>query len=66
MRRFVAERKIGGFANLADDEGVVWRRFGVTTQEYYVILDARGEIVHKGALTPNELRSKVAGLAGKG
>ena len=27
---------------IADDNGVVWRRFGVTSQEYYVILDGGG------------------------
>jgi thiol-disulfide isomerase/thioredoxin len=64
MRRFVADRGIGGFPNLADDQGVVWRRFGVTTQEYYVILDARGGVVHKGALSIQDLRRRIAGLAG--
>ena len=29
MRDFVADRGIGGFTNLADDDGVIWRRFGV-------------------------------------
>jgi thiol-disulfide isomerase/thioredoxin len=64
MRRFVADRGIAGFPNLADDDGVLWRRFGVTTQEYYVIIDADGMVVHKGALSIEDLRRRVAALAG--
>jgi peroxiredoxin len=64
MRQFVSDRQIGGFVNLADDEGEVWQRFGVTTQEYYVLLDKGGAVVHKGALTPDALRDRVTALAG--
>lgn len=64
MRQFVADRGIGGFVNLADDEGVVWRRFEVTTQEYYVLVDAAGRVVHKGPLSAQALRERVAALAG--
>ncbi|MFY1673138.1 redoxin domain-containing protein [Plantactinospora sp. WMMB334] len=64
MREFVTGQGIGGFVNLADDEGEVWRRFGVTSQEYYVLLDAAGTVVHSGALTPDALRERVAALAG--
>lgn len=64
MRSFVADRGIAGFTNLADDEGAVWRRFEVTTQEYYVLLDAAGNVVHKGPLTPRALRDRVTALAG--
>lgn len=63
MREFVADRGIGGFVNLADDAGEVWRRFKVTTQEYYVILDRGGAIVHKGPLSPDALRDRVTALA---
>ncbi|GIF75988.1 hypothetical protein Asi02nite_55060 [Asanoa siamensis] len=64
MRQFVTDRGIGGFVNLADDDGQVWQRFGVTTQEYYVLLDTAGSVVHKGPLTPDELRERVTALAG--
>ncbi|HEU4422447.1 MAG TPA: redoxin domain-containing protein, partial [Pilimelia sp.] len=64
MREFVADRRIGGFVNLADDEGLVWRRFAVTTQEYYVLVDAAGMIVHRGSLTAQALRERVGALAG--
>ncbi|MEJ3745583.1 redoxin domain-containing protein [Actinomycetes bacterium KLBMP 9797] len=64
MRAFVADRGIGGFVNLADDEGAVWRRFEVTAQEYYVVLDATGSVVHKGPMTGKALRDRVTALAG--
>lgn len=64
MREFVDERGIDGFVNLADDEGRVWQRFGVTTQEYYVLLDSTGKVIHKGPLTPEALRDRVTVLAG--
>lgn len=64
MREFVADRDIDGFVNLADDAGEVWQRFEVTTQEYYVILDRGGAVVHKGPLSPDALRDRVTALAG--
>jgi len=64
MRSFVNDFDLDGFVNLADDQGTVWRRFGVTAQEYYVILDKSGTLVHKGPLTPTELRDQVAALVG--
>jgi peroxiredoxin len=62
MRTFVREQGIGGFPNLADDAGEVWRRFNVTTQEYYVLLDRAGTVVHSGPLSPGDLRRRVAAL----
>lgn len=62
MRDFVRDRGIGGFPNLADDAGEVWRRFGVTSQEYFVILDSAGKVAHSGALSPADLRERVAAL----
>ncbi len=64
MLRFVADHGLGAFPHLADDEGVVWRRFGVTEQEYFVILDSAGRVIHKGPLSDDELRQRVSSLAG--
>jgi peroxiredoxin len=64
MREFVDRHGIGGFPNVADDDGAVYRAFGVRAQDTYVILDAAGTTVHKGALSPDELRSRVTALAG--
>ncbi|MFY1594821.1 redoxin domain-containing protein [Micromonospora sp. WMMD737] len=62
MRRFARETGIEGFPHLADDDGQVWRRFEVTSQEQYVLLDSAGTVVHSGPLSPADLRKRVAGL----
>ncbi|ATO14272.1 redoxin [Micromonospora sp. WMMA2032] len=62
MRRFAGDTGIAEFPNLADDEGEVWRRFGVRSQEWYVLLDSAGRVTHSGALSQAELRRRVAGL----
>lgn len=64
MRRFAADTGITAFANLDDDRGDVWRRFDVTTQEYFVVLDRDGKIVHRGGLSGEQLRERVTALAG--
>ncbi|MCW3813282.1 redoxin domain-containing protein [Micromonospora sp. DR5-3] len=63
MRRFARDTGIAAFPNLADDDGAVWRRFGVSTQEWYVLLDSAGKVVHSGALSQAELRRRVAELS---
>ena len=62
MRRFARDTGIEGFPNLADDDGQVWRRFKVTAQEHYVLLDSAGAVVYSGPLPQTELRKRVAGL----
>ncbi|WP_431876043.1 TlpA family protein disulfide reductase [Micromonospora marina] len=62
MRRFAEETGIEGFPHLADDGGQVWRRFKVTSQEQYVLLDSAGTVVHSGPLSQADLRKRVAGL----
>jgi len=66
MRSFVSDRGLSGFPHLADDAGVLWKRFGVTEQEYFVLLDARGEVVHKGPLGSDQLGRRVGALAAAG
>ncbi|PZF83675.1 redoxin domain-containing protein, partial [Micromonospora deserti] len=63
MRRFARDTGVDGFPHLADDDGTVWRRFGVTSQEHYVLLDSAGTVVHNGPLSQPELRRRVAELA---
>jgi len=64
MRDFVRDRGIGGFTNLADDDGVIWRKFGVTAQEYFVLINASGAVVYKGLLGTPELRERISALKG--
>jgi len=63
MRDFVAATKTGGFAHLGDGAGEVWKRFGVTSQDTYVLIDARGTVVYKGGLDASGLAERVAALA---
>lgn len=62
MRRFAQDTGIEGFPQLADDAGEVWQRFEVVSQQYYVLLDSTGKIVHKGSLSQADLRERVAEL----
>jgi len=64
MRRFVDQHQLAAFPHLADDEGQVWQKFGVASQEYFIILDSAGNIVHDGPLSASELRDQLDVLAG--
>jgi peroxiredoxin len=63
MRKFVADYQLGGFPQLADDAGVVWKRFEVPSQHYYIVLDSSGTMVHRGPLSTDQLGQKLAGLS---
>ncbi|MFH8694505.1 redoxin family protein [Streptomyces chartreusis] len=65
MKDFVAETDTGSFPHLSDEAGEVWKRFEVTEQSRYVILDKDGKTVYEGVLPGGEgLAEKVAGLTG--
>ncbi|MEU3252566.1 redoxin domain-containing protein [Streptomyces sp. NPDC006997] len=65
MRDFVDQTGTGSFPHLSDEDGTVWKRFEVTEQSRYVILDKDGETVYEGVLPGGEgLSGKVAGLTG--
>lgn len=62
MKKFVADYRLDGFPQLADDAGMVWKRFKVPSQHYYVVLDSSGKVAHAGPLTVAQLKQKVDGL----
>lgn len=65
MKDFVADTGTDGFPQLADENGELWKRFEVTEQSRYVILDKAGRSVYEGVLPAGEgLAEKVAGLTG--
>ena len=64
MRRFIEITKVHGVRHLADEQGVVWRRFGVTAQSTFVLLDSSGAIIYRGYLNPGDLDRRLAELAG--
>ncbi len=49
---------------LSDDEGAVWRHFGVTAQSTYLVLDNDGEQVATGYLDDAALAQVVAKMVG--
>ncbi|MBT2429653.1 redoxin domain-containing protein [Streptomyces sp. ISL-112] len=63
MKDFVADTGTDGFPHVSDEKGELWKRFEVTEQSRYVILDKSGKTVYEGALPGGEgLAEKVAGL----
>ncbi|GII77476.1 thiol:disulfide interchange protein [Sphaerisporangium rufum] len=48
MHDFVRMAKLKGFPQLADEQGVVWKRFKMTEQSTFVVLDRAGKIVARG------------------
>ncbi|AVH56239.1 MULTISPECIES: redoxin domain-containing protein [Streptomyces] len=65
MRDFVSDTGTGSFPHLSDEAGDVWKRFEVTQQSHYVILDKDGATAYEGVLPGGEgLAEKVAALTG--
>ncbi len=65
MRAFVTDYRVGAFAQVADLDGAVWKRFGVTQQPAYAFIDDSGAVeVVRGELGEQGLAAKVAALTG--
>jgi thiol-disulfide isomerase/thioredoxin len=65
MRDFVADYQVGAFTQVADVDGAVWKRFGVTQQPAYAFIDDSGTVeVVRGELGQQGLADKVAALTG--
>ncbi|HEV7896382.1 MAG TPA: redoxin family protein [Planosporangium sp.] len=63
MHAFVSDLGVGAVTHLSDKAGVVWKRFGVTQQSVYVLLDRSGKVVVKGFMDSQQFSTRVAGLA---
>ncbi len=64
MKAAIAQMKVGGFTQVADVDGAIWKRFGVVAQPAYAFVDAAGKVtVVKGSLGEG-IHSRVAALAG--
>jgi len=59
MQDFVRNRGVGGFSNIPDPDGVIWRRFGVTQQRTYILINDDGTVRRTGY---GQLESDVLGL----
>ncbi|MFC8407116.1 redoxin domain-containing protein [Streptomyces griseoincarnatus] len=65
MRAFVSDTGTGSFPHLSDEKGEVWKRFEITQQSFYVVLDQTGRTVYEGVLPGGKgLADKVAALTG--
>jgi thiol-disulfide isomerase/thioredoxin len=63
MHSFVSDLDVSGITHLSDNAGVVWKRFGVTQQSVYVLLDRNGKVVTRGWLDSQQFTAQVAKLA---
>ncbi|MDK1348776.1 redoxin domain-containing protein [Streptomyces sp. 378] len=59
MKDFVTDTEVGAFPNLSDESGKIWKKFEITQQSVYVVLDKDGKTVFTGSLPAGK------GLAGK-
>jgi thiol-disulfide isomerase/thioredoxin len=65
MKDFVADTEVGAFPNLSDEDGDIWKKFEITEQSVYVILDKDGKTVFTGSLPAGKgLADKVRPLVG--
>ena len=63
MRTFIGQWKLDAVPHLSDEAGTVWKKFGVTSQSTFVLLDSRGDVVHKGVLKGDDLPGRAAALS---
>jgi thiol-disulfide isomerase/thioredoxin len=63
MQQFVSKYRVNGFTQLADTDGSVWAKFGVTHQPAYAFIRPDGGIdVVKGPLSDQQLSQRVTAL----
>jgi thiol-disulfide isomerase/thioredoxin len=65
MQQFVEKYPVNGFTHLADTDGSVWAKFGVTHQPAFAFIRPDGGInVVKNPMSESDLGQQVAALAG--
>lgn len=63
MREFVQKYDLGSFPHLADTDGAVWERFGVTYQPAYAFVSSDGTVETETAnLDDDELLDRIGAL----
>jgi hypothetical protein len=62
MHEFVADLEVGAVPHLDDEAGRLWKRFKITQQSWYVLVDRAGEIVKTGYLDDLQLTAEVKSL----
>lgn len=65
MQEFVDKYDLGFFTNIADVDGAVWQRFGVTAQPAFAFVGADGSVdVLRGTLGEPALNTRISTLVG--
>lgn len=63
MQAFVDDLGVGAFEHIADIDGDVWQRFGITGQPAFVFVNDDGTLdPHLGALGLDGIEARVEGL----
>jgi thiol-disulfide isomerase/thioredoxin len=64
MHEFVSDLEVTNVPNLDDQQGVLWRRFGIVEQSTFVFIDRAGTVTHTGWLDDVDLTAQVKSLVG--
>lgn len=64
MHQFVSDLDVGSVPSLDDQAGLVWRKFKITEQSTFVLIDRQGAVTHTGWLDDLDLSAKVKSLVG--
>ena len=64
MQAFVNDLGVDGFPQVNDEDGSIWRSFGITSQPAFAFIDDDGTIeIHRGAMSEAALTERAAALA---
>ncbi|MEV4350326.1 thioredoxin-like domain-containing protein [Actinoplanes sp. NPDC049596] len=63
MHEFVRDFELSAVPQLDDQAGVIWKKFKITEQSLYVVLDQAGQIRKTGYLDDLQLTAEVKALA---
>lgn len=63
MVEFVDDGEVGNVPHLNDAAGAVWRKFGITEQSHFVMLDRAGTVVQQGYMDADLLSQWVGHIA---
>ncbi|AYY13733.1 hypothetical protein EF847_14550 [Actinobacteria bacterium YIM 96077] len=63
MRDFIERTNTEDLPHLADEDGEIWILFEIAEQSTFALVDADGEVTHRGPLSPEDLSAQAAELA---
>ncbi|MGK5681963.1 redoxin family protein [Actinoplanes sp. URMC 104] len=62
MHQFVSDLEVGNVTHLDDQAGKIWKKFRITEQSTYVVLDRGGDVVERSYLDDLQLTARVKSL----